>query len=318
MKIKVGIVGYGNLGKAIEQELLKNSHFKLVAIFSRRNIVSTFKTNIVPYEDFKTYKNKIDIMFLCGGSQSDIEEQAPEISELFDTINSYDTHSKIYNLKSTLNKITQKNDKRAIISAGWDPGLFSIIRALFYSITDTKPSTFWGKGISLGHSDAIRKIPGVEDAIQFTIPNKTALNMAKTGEMPESENRHIRDCYVVAEKNHNNIERKIKNIPNYFLGQPTKVTFVSRDTLNKLRKNMSHKGIIISKLAPSDKSSAYMELSVKMKSNPNFTAKIMISYASAIIRLKSENKTGAFLPYDIPISYLFANDNKDNLLSSLC
>lgn len=318
MKVNVGIVGYGNLGKSVEKEILKNKEFKLVAIFSRRTVTSPFSTPVCTYDEYKNFKNKIDVMLLCGGSKSDIEEQAPEICKYFDTINTFDTHSKIALLKTNLNQIAKANNKRSIISVGWDPGLFSIIRSIFFAFSGKMPTTFWGKGMSLGHSDAIRRVNGVEDGVQFTVPCSEAITLAKRGKDLTSISLHSRDCYVVAEKNHKNIENQIKNIPNYFLGQPTNVTFVSRDTLNRLKRDFSHKGLIISRNFSAGKPEISMDFSVKMKSNPDFTAKIMCAYIHAVVNLKQENKTGSFTALDIPISYLFSPSNKDNLLSSLC
>lgn len=318
MKVRVGIVGYGNLGKSVEREILKNKNLKLVAIFSRRTITSSFSSQIVPYDDFIEYKNKIDVMLLCGGSKSDIEEQAPEISKYFDTINTFDTHSKIPILKQTLDKISTSSGTRSIISAGWDPGLFSIVRSLFYAISESKPATFWGKGVSMGHSDAIRRVEGVQDALEFTVPRKDAITLARRNKNLNDISLHNRECFVVANAGQKKIENTIKNIPNYFLGQPTKVTFVSRDTLCRLKKDMSHKGLIISRFMSASGNNASMEFTVKMKSNPDFTAKILIAYINAILNLKNEKKCGCFSPLDIPISYLFSPSNKDNLLSSLC
>lgn len=318
MKVNIGIVGYGNLGKSVEKEILKNKDFKLVAIFSRRTVTSPFSTPVCAYDEFKNFKNKIDVMLLCGGSKSDIEEQAPEICNCFDTINTFDTHSKIASLKNNLDQIAKTNNKRTIMSVGWDPGLFSIIRTIFFAFSGNMPTTFWGKGMSLGHSDAIRRIDGVEDGVQFTVPNAEAITFAKRGKDLSTISLHTRECYVVAKKNHKIIENKIKSIPNYFFGQPTKVTFVSRDTMDRLKRDFSHKGQIVSRNIVSGKSEFSMDFSVKMKSNPDFTAKIMCAYIYAVINLKQENKVGAFTALDIPISYLFNSNNKDNLLSSLC
>ncbi len=317
MKIRLGIVGYGNLGKAVEQEILRNNNFKLVAIFSRRSIKSVSSTPVEPFENYILYKNKIDIMLLCGGSKSDIEEQAPIIAEYFDTINTFDTHAKIKTLHKTLDEITKKSNTRAIMCCGWDPGVFSVIRGLFLAISQKLPYTFWGKGVSMGHSDALRNVDGVIDAVQFTIPNPEAVSLAKKDFDISNIPHHFRDCYVYTDKNQEKIESEIKNIPNYFKGQPTKVIFISGLGVLKLKNKQSHKGMVITSFKSQNHLSK-MTFSVSMQSNPAFTARIMATYISAIINLKQENKCGAFTPLDIPISYLFLGSNKENLLTNIC
>lgn len=317
MKIRIGIVGYGNLGMAAEKEILKNRNYKLVAIFSRRNIKSVSNTLVEPFENYILYKNKIDVMLLCGSSNADIMIHAPLFAEYFDTINTFDTHKNILSLYKTITEICNKSNKRAIICAGWDPGIFSVIRGLFLAISKEPPITFWGKGISLGHSDAIRSVDGVIDGVEFTIPNKAAVSRAKTGQNILNEQLHFRECYVYSNDNHKEIEEKIMSIPNYFKGQPTKVNFVSNLKLIRLKKNLSHKGIVLSTFT-SNSGKTKLSFSVQMKSNPEFTAKIMVCYISAINNLKANKNTGAFTPLDIPISYLFTKADKENLLTQIC
>lgn len=317
-QINVGIVGYGNLGKSVEKILINNKNFKLVAIFSRRNITSPFNTKVENYKNFINYKNKIEVMLLCGGSKNDLEVQTPELIEHFDVINTFDTHKKIPTELKKLNLLAKNNNKRAIICCGWDPGIFSIIRGLFVSLSN-KATTFWGKGLSMGHSDAIRQIVGVKDAIQFTIPNKKALKLAFTNKLTKSIPMHFRECYVVADKNNRaRIEKEIKEIPNYFKGQPTKVNFVSQNTLNKLKQNTSHKGQIISSFITQNNTQANLSFSVDMQSNPDFTATIVVSYIKAIFNFKQNNVSGAFTPLDVPISYLFFESEKQNLIELYC
>lgn len=316
MKINVGIVGYGNLGRAIEKEILKNKNFNLVAIFSRRVVSSNFNSLVEPYENHILYKHKIDIMFLCGGSLSDIESQAPEITKHFNTINSFDTHSKIKQLQETLNKIATKTNHISIISCGWDPGIFSNIRALMYAVSGETPITFWGKGISMGHSDAIRRVNGVDDGVQFTVPNKQAIALAKKGILSNDVPLHFRECFIVShDTNKSAIEKNIKNIPNYFKNQPTTVAFVNVEQLLKLKKKLYHKGEIICSFGTEFKSR--FEFKVQMQSNPNFTAKIMLCYAKAVINLKKRKINGGFTPLDIPFNFLFL-DNEKNTLNRLC
>lgn len=319
MKIRVGIVGYGNLGKAVEEEVLKNKNLKLVAIFSRRVIVSKYNSLVEPYETYINYKGKIDIMVMCGGSANDIEVQLPEIAKIFNTINSFDTHSKLEKLVSQIDKINKAGKTVSLSACGWDPGLFSIIRSLMFAISGEAPTTFWGKGISMGHSDAIRKVDGVLDGVQFTIPNKEAVSLAKKGKLIEELALHQRKCYVSCDKNkQNTIENQIKNIPNYFKGQPTSVEFVSASDVSKLKSNMSHKGLIVSPFRLSANQKAYMEFWAKMDSNPAFTAKIMVRFILAVISMKKEEKFGAFLPMDIPLSSLFTKFERDFTIKHLC
>lgn len=320
MKIKIGIVGYGNLGKAVEKQVLANPNFELVAIFSRRLIKSNFNTKIEPFENYVLFKNKIDIMMLCGSSKNDIINQSIELSRYFNTINSFDTHSKIPSLLSKLNETAILSKKIAITSCGWDPGLFSLIRTLTYAIGNSEPITFWGKGISMGHSDAIRQIDGVDDGIEFTIPNKTALKLAKLGKIDESIPKHLRECYVVCKnkKLEPKIEFEIKNIPNYFSGQPTKINFISQLELLKLKNKMSHKGEVINNFKTSSNSKCQISFKVNMSSNPDFTAMIMIAYIQAIISMLEKNTSGAFTPLDIPIIYLIPSSKREKIISNLC
>ena len=315
MKINVGIVGYGNLGKAVEQEVLKNPNYNLVAIFSRRLVKSKFNTPVEPYENHIAFKNKIDIMFLCGGSFSDLESQTHEIAKHFDCLNTFDNHQNIKSEFQKLEKIAKENNRRIVLSCGWDPGLFSVSRALFFAITKQQPVCFWGKGISMGHSDAIRQVEGVDDGVQFTIPNKEALKLVKKGICCDDVPKHFRECFVVSHdtSKHAKIEKSIKNIPNYFKNQPTKISFVNHETLLKLKSKMFHKGEVFGFSNNGEK----LSLGVKMKSNPNFTAKILVAYAKAVINFKKQNICGAFTPMHIPVSFLF-DDSESNLMFSLC
>lgn len=322
MKINIGIVGYGNLGKALERLILSENKYNLVAIFSRRNTLSKFGTLVEPYSDFILYKNKIDIMLLAGGSKSDLELQTAEIAEHFDCINTFDNHSKILSEKNRLNEIAKNGKNRAILSVGWDPGIFSIVRLLFKAIGKNNPITFWGKGVSMGHSEAVRSVDGVIDGVQFTVPNLDAKKQAEKGIMPPANALHIRDCYVYAkEHDQARIEKEIKNIPNYFKGQQVKVNFVSAEKVARLKKNLNHKGEI---LEVSHSSFAggltknKMTFSVSMKSNPEFTASIVICYIQAILNLKDSGEIGAFLPVDIPTKHLLNETELQSFYLNLC
>ncbi len=319
MKIRVGIIGYGNLGKAVEQELLKNKKFKLVAIFSRRVVTSSYNSLVERFEDYIYYKGKIDLMFMCGGSANDIEPILPEISKYFCTINSFDTHSKLQRLVSEVDKINRASKTVSLSACGWDPGLFSMIRSLMFAISGEYPTTFWGKGISMGHSDAIRKVDGVLDGVQFTVPRKEAVMLAKKNKVNDDIALHNRECFVVCdESKRQSIENQIKNIPNYFKGQPTSVEFVSSAEIAKLKRKMSHKGNIFMPMKLGLSQKASMEFIVKMDSNPAFTAKIMARFALAVINLKNEKRFGAYLPIDISISQLFSIKEREFIVKHLC
>lgn len=319
MKINIGIVGYGNLGKAVEKILISDPNFNLVAIFSRRMIKSKFNTLVENYNAFLDYKNKIDIMLLCGGSKNDLEPQSEELIKHYDIINTFDNHPKIKNHLDSLNNLAQNSKHVAIACAGWDPGIFSIIRTLFYSISKQLPHTFWGKGISMGHSDAIRQVAHVDDGLEFTIPIDESIKKAKQNLLSESDLKHERICFVSAdEKHHKRIEEDIKNIPNYFKGQPTTVNFVSINKIFKLKQNIKHRGIIIDNFFTKNNTSAKLEFSVYMKSNPDFTATIMTMYVYAIKHLQQDNQFGAFTPIDIPIKYLLKEADYNKIFDKIC
>lgn len=319
MKINIGIVGYGNLGKSCERSILSNARFNLVAIFSRRNVSSKFNTIVEPYENFVNYVGKIDVMLLCGGSNSDLEIQTPSILSLFDCINTFDTHSKIFSELSRLEVLAKNSSHRLIMSCGWDPGIFSVIRAYFQAISFEKPTTFWGKGISLGHSEALRQVDGVEDGVSFTIPSKVSMMMASHGKSIQDSSLHSRECFVVTNKSEKTqIEEQIKNIPNYFLGQKTNIHFVSKETLSKLKKKLSHKGEVVSVFNTIHGSKVKMQFSVNMESNPDFTACIMIAYINAILNLKEKGISGAFTCLDIPVNTLFYGKTNEEILKGLC
>ena len=292
MKIKVAILGYGNLGKAVEQEILKDKSLQLVAIFSsRKNIFSTYKIPILHKNEILKYTKKIDLLILCSGSQTDMLIDAPLYSKYFNTINTFDSHNEIATLYKKLNNVAIKHNKIAILSAGWDPGLFSQIRLMFSTIMQTKCTCFWGKGTSLGHSQAVKNISGVKDAISFTIPN-TLARFAVINNKPVSTYLHKRKVYVVSENKLQNqqIKKNISNIPHYFKGQNVKIKFVNQQKLNKL-KSLKHKGEIWCKNPQHS-----LKLQVKMNSNPIFTAKIILCYARAIRKIEKKYKRGAYTP----------------------
>ena len=303
-KIRVGIVGYGNLGKCVEEKILSDDSFRLVAIFSRRNVSSFFGTVCDKFENINNYKRKIDIMFLCGGSKTDTETQAMIVAKNFDTIDSFDNHAHISKFRKELNDQNIKNKRCSIVCCGWDPGLFSLVRALFEKI-DGSHETFWGKGVSQGHSQALRSLFDVEDAIQFTIPSKRAMKLVEKGESVDSKEKHIRLCYVAAKKgaNKKELRKAILAMPDYFEGYRVKIKFCKQQKINKLKQNMFHKGFVTT-LGGS------MRFELNLPSNPQFTAGVLVCYSKALTQLKRTKSYGAKTIAEIPVSYLFQNTDE--------
>ena len=309
MKTKIGIVGYGNLGKQVERQVIESRDCKLVAIFSRReDAKSQFGSKIEKYENYINYINKIDIMLMCGSSQKDLQWQSPQMLEHFDIIDTFDIHSKINTHKTNLENVSKKSGKTAIYSCGWDPGLFSIIRVLNNAmLKNPKVYTFWGKGVSQGHSVALRQVEGVEDAIEYTIPNAEQIQKARTDYNFELINNtmHTRECFVAVKQGYQkqDIEQKILNTENYFKGQNVKIHFVKKQLIEKLKKRMYHAGQI---LGMGKDKNAQMRFYVKMKSNPQFTANIMIAYINALQNLPA----GVYSVLDVAPKYLLKNSQE--------
>lgn len=309
-KIKVAIIGYGNLGKGVEQAIKYNDDIELIAVFTRRNpdSVKTLGAKVENMSNLDNYKDKIDICVLCGGSATDIMVQGPEIAGKFHTIDSFDTHAKVPEYFSIMDEKAKKGSKLSMISTGWDPGLFSIMRVLFESsLPNGENYTFWGKGISQGHSDAIRRIDGVLDAKQYTVPIDEIIQDLKDGKKPiiKPETSHIRQCFVVVDKNANkeDIENKIKTMPNYFDKYKTIVNFVSQEELDKNHSGLPHGGKVIRYGNTSDVNSDIIEFSLNLDSNPEFTASVNIACIRALYKLVKYGKTGACTIFDIPVGY---------------
>lgn len=308
--IKLGIVGYGNLGRGVELAISQNADMQLVAVFTRRNPASIKSgVPVLPIERVSEFRNKIDVMVLCGGSASDLPQQGPEMAAMFNTVDSFDTHAKIPEYYEKMNRIANENGHLSLISVGWDPGLFSMIRALGESVLPQGVSyTFWGKGVSQGHSDAIRRIKGVKDARQYTIPNESAVIQARTGEQPKLNDaqKHTRECYVVAEADgdRQEIERQIVTMPNYFAGYQTSVHFISADELARHHSKMPHGGLVLRTGTTSSENTHKMEFGLKLDSNPEFTSSVVVAFARAVARLAREGQTGARTALDIPLAYL--------------
>lgn len=308
-KINIGIVGYGNLGRAVEKALMNSEDLKLEAIFTRRNVKNIISdSKLLHISEIKNYIGIIDVMILCGGSATDLPQQSAEIAKYFNVIDSFDTHAKIEEHFIGVDEVSKENEKIALLSVGWDPGLFSLNRLLGKAILPNSTEyTFWGSGVSQGHSDAIRRIKGVKTAIQYTIPIKEAIERVRHGEKPvlNDGEMHKRLCYVVAEEDADLsfIENSIKNMPYYFLGYETEVNFITEEEFKNKHRGMSHGGFVICS-GNSGENNFVMEFKLVLDSNPEFTGSILVAYARAIFRMYKEGKRGAYTIFDVPISYL--------------
>ncbi len=310
-KIRIGIAGYGNLGRGVEFALNQNDDMELVGIFTRRDktqLHSPFDTSKFFYiEDALKMKSLIDVMIICGGSATDLPVQSPFFAEHFNIVDSFDNHGKIPKHFNKVNLIALQHENTAVISAGWDPGLFSINRALAEAALPLgKTYTFWGKGVSQGHSDAIRRIPGVVDAIQYTIPIEDALKTVREGKTPDLsvKEKHKRECFVVVknEKLQKEVKDYIITMPDYFEDYITTVNFITLDELNKNHKKMDHGGLVIrsGKTGINEETDQLFEFSLKLGSNPQFTSSVLVAYARAAYRLSQNGNFGAKTVLDIP------------------
>ncbi len=309
-KIIAGIVGYGNLGKGVEISLKQNPDFQLEAIFTRREadkVNASVKT--VHISEIEKYKGIIDVMILCGGSATDLPQQAPEIAALFNTVDSFDTHAKIPEYYKKMNEVTKNACTTSLISIGWDPGLFSMMRMLTGAVLpEGNGYTFWGRGVSQGHSDAVRRVAGVKNAIQYTVPVESALEMVRSGQNPELtvRQKHERICYVVAEPGADRakIEASIKNMPDYFTEYDTTVHFITEQELKANHSGMPHGGFVIRTGKTGSGTKQKIEFSLALDSNPEFTASVLVAYARAAYRLAAEGRSGVYTVLDIPLGYL--------------
>ena len=322
MKTRIGILGYGNLGRGIECAIKHNDDMELVAVFTRRNpdVVKIMTENVKVYSinDVKDFKDKIDVMILCGGSATDLPEQTKKYVEMFNIIDSFDTHAKIPEHFASVDEVAKKSGKIGIISVGWDPGMFSLNRLYANAIlTNGSDYTFWGKGVSQGHSDAIRRIDGVLDGKQYTIPVESALEAVRNGLNPEltTRQKHTRECFVVAKEGADKarIESEIKNMPNYFADYDTTVHFITEEELKKNHSGIPHGGFVIrsGKTGWNDENTHIIEYSLKLDSNPEFTASVLIAYARAAARLNAEGQTGCKTVFDIAPAYLSAQSGEE-------
>jgi len=321
MTIKVGVLGYGNLGRGVECALRQNPDMELFGVFSRRD-PSTVKTltgaAVYHIDDILKYKNEIDVLVICGGSATDLPVQTPEYAKYFNVIDSFDTHAKIPEHFERVDASAMEGGKVAMISVGWDPGMFSLNR-LFGEVIlpQGKDYTFWGKGVSQGHSDAIRRIDGVLDAKQYTIPVDAALEAVRAGENPEltTREKHLRECFVVAEEGADlaRIENEIKTMPNYFADYDTTVHFISAEELKRDHSGIPHGGFVIrsGKTGLEGENTHIIEYSLKLDSNPAFTSSVLVAYARAAVRMQREGMKGCKTVFDVPPAYLSPKSAED-------
>ena len=322
MAIKVGILGYGNLGRGVECAIKQNPDMELAAVFTRRApetvSILTEGAKVYHVDDAVSMKDQIDVMILCGGSATDLPVQTPEFAAAFNVVDSFDTHANIPAHFDAVDAAAKKSDKVAIISVGWDPGMFSINRLYSNAILPQGSDyTFWGKGVSQGHSDAIRRVEGVANAKQYTIPVDAALEAVRSGKNPEltTREKHTRECFVVAKEGADKakIESDIKNMPNYFSDYDTTVHFITEEELQRDHSGIPHGGFVIrsGKTGWENENSHIIEYSLKLDSNPEFTASVLIAYARAAYRLNKEGNNGCKTVFDIAPAYLSAQSGEE-------
>jgi diaminopimelate dehydrogenase len=310
IRIRVGIIGYGNLGRGVESAIRQNEDMELVGVFTRRDPssvqVQTDGVKAYTMDQLVAMKNNIDVAILCGGSAKDLPEQTPELAKLFNVVDSYDTHANIPQHFAAVDSSANEGNKVAIISVGWDPGMFSLNRLYAEAILpEGKEYTFWGKGVSQGHSDAIRRVEGVKNGKQYTIPIEKALEAVRGGSNPEftTREKHLRECFVVAEDGADTerIEKEIKEMPNYFSDYDTIVHFITEEELEKDHAGIPHGGFVIrsGKTGFENENNHVIEYSLKLDSNPEFTASVLIAYARAAYRLNEEGQSGCKTVFDI-------------------
>ncbi|MFV0393216.1 MAG: diaminopimelate dehydrogenase [Coprobacillaceae bacterium] len=322
MTIRIGILGYGNLGRGVECAVKQNEDMELVAVFTRRDpstvSILTKEASVYKIDEAINFKDKIDVMILCGGSATDLPEQSPMYAKYFNIVDSYDTHAKIPEHFKAVDEVAKENNTVGLISAGWDPGMFSLNRVYANAILPKGSDyTFWGKGVSQGHSDAIRRISGVKNAKQYTIPVDEALKAVRSGVNPELtiRQKHIRECFVVANDGADlqAIEKEIKSMPNYFADYDTIVHFIDEETLEKEHSGIPHGGFVIrsGKTGWQEEHNHIIEYSLKLDSNPEFTSAVLVAYARATYRLAKERNYGCKTVFDVAPAYLCQQSNEE-------
>ena len=326
-KIKIGIVGYGNIGRGVEQAIKRNDDMELAAVFTRRDpatvSIQTEGAAVKHFDDMVSMKGEVDVMILCGGSATDLPVIGPEVAASFNTIDSFDTHAKIPEYFANVDKAAKEGNNISIISVGWDPGMFSLNRLYAESIlVQGSTYTFWGKGVSQGHSDAIRRIDGVKNAIQYTVPIEEAVDRVRTGSEPEltTREKHIRECFVVLEDGADAayVEKQIKTMPNYFADYHTVVNFISEEEFDRNHQGLAHGGFVFrsGNTGKEKEHKHIIEFSLKLDSNPEFTTHVMAAYARAAARMAREGQTGCKTVFDIPPAYL-SEKSGEELRSSM-
>ena len=322
MSIRIGILGYGNLGRGVECAIRQNPDMELAAVFTRRDPATvqilTEGASVVSVDDAPSWQDKIDVMILCGGSATDLPEQTPAFAKMFNVIDSFDTHARIPEHFANVDAAANQSGHVGIISVGWDPGMFSLNRMYANAILpDGSDYTFWGKGVSQGHSDAIRRIPGVKDARQYTIPVDTALDAVRSGSNPilTTREKHTRECFVVLEEGADaaKIEETIKTMPNYFADYDTTVHFISEEELKANHSGIPHGGFVIrtGRTGWEGENQHLIEYRLKLDSNPEFTSSVIVAYARAAYRLAKEGQTGCKTVFDIAPAYLSIKSNEE-------
>ncbi|MDY6510633.1 diaminopimelate dehydrogenase [Acinetobacter sp. YIM 103518] len=306
--IRIGIVGYGNLGRGVETSIQKNPDLQLVGIFTRRapeTVKPCFaETSVFHMDSLSEFKDKIDVLILCGGSKDDLPQQTPQLASQFNTVDSFDTHARIPEFFDAVNAPALANKKTAMISIGWDPGMFSINRLFGEALLpDGETYTFWGKGLSQGHSDAIRRVDGVKAGVQYTIPSTDAIEKVRSGSRPQlsTKDKHTRECYVVLENGADAkaVEQAIVTMPDYFADYNTTVNFIDEETLRKEHNSMPHGGFVIRSGNSSAEQNQVVEFSLKLDSNPEFTASVLVAYARACYRMNQTGQYGAKTAFDV-------------------
>lgn len=322
MSIRIGILGYGNLGRGVECAIKHNPDMELVGVFTRRAPetvkILTETAKVYSVDDAEKMKDQIDVMILCGGSATDLPEQTPKYAQWFNVVDSFDTHKRIPEHFANVDKAASENGHVGIISVGWDPGMFSLNRLYANAILPQgKDYTFWGKGVSQGHSDAVRRIEGVADARQYTIPVKEALDSVRAGENPDltTRQKHTRECFVVLEEGADKarIEEEIKTMPNYFADYDTTVHFISEEEMERDHSGIPHGGFVIrsGKTGWEEEYGNVIEYSLKLDSNPAFTSSVLVAFARAAYRLGQEGQSGCRTVFDIAPSYLSAKSPEE-------
>ncbi|NLC54951.1 MAG: diaminopimelate dehydrogenase [Erysipelothrix sp.] len=319
--IKIGIVGYGNLGKGVELAIAKQPDMEVFGVFTKRNKenVQTQGSIVYHYDELLDYKEQIDVLVLCGSSERDLRLQSPELAKNFNLVDSFDMHAIILDHVNTVDKVALTNNTTAIVSAGWDPGIFSLQKTIMDAIlTDGETLSFWGPGISQGHSDVAGRVEGVKMARNYSIPNEDNLKKFKKGKSIDAKNNHHKICYVVVEDDNerNRIEKEIKNIPHYFKGSSTTVKFISKEEMEKDHSNWPQGGRIIRTAKTSDDNNHIIEFTVNLDSNPEFTSSVMVAYARATYKMHQRKEYGAFTALDVRGQDL-SNKSREQLIKEM-